>query len=58
MKQDFALRASVDRAIALRRPPPCCIHHTDRGAQYCAQDYQKRFRRYELLPSMSGKGNC
>lgn len=35
MKQDLALRA-LDMAITLRRPPPGCIHHTDRGAQYCA----------------------
>lgn len=57
MKQDLALR-SLDMAIALRRPPPGCIHHTDRGAQYCAHEYQKRLRRHKLLPSMSGKGNC
>ncbi|OCX66840.1 integrase [Thioclava sp. SK-1] len=57
MKQDLALRA-LDMAIALRRPPPGCIHHTDRGAQYCAHEYQKRLRRHKLLPSMSGKGNC
>ena len=36
----------------------CCIHHTDRGAQYCAHEYQKRLRRHKLRPSMSGKGNC
>ena len=57
MKQDLALRA-LDMATALRRPPPGCIHHTDRGAQYCAHAYQKRLRRHKLLPSMSGKGNC
>ncbi|OCX60538.1 integrase [Thioclava sp. SK-1] len=56
MKQDLALRA-LDMATALRRPPPGCIHHTDRGAQYCAHEYQKRLRRHKLLPSMSGKGN-
>lgn len=31
MKQDLALRA-LDMAVALRRPPPGCLHHTDRGA--------------------------
>lgn len=30
MKQDLALRA-LNMAIAIRRPPPGCIHHTDRG---------------------------
>jgi putative transposase len=32
MKQDLALRA-LNMAIAIRRPPPGCIHHTDRGSQ-------------------------
>ena len=57
MKQDLALRA-LNRAIAIRRPPPGCIHHTDRGSQYCAHDHQKLLRKQVLTPSMSGKGNC
>lgn len=57
MKQDLALRA-LSMAIAIRRPPPGCIHHTDRGSQYCAQDYQKMLRRHGFKVSMSGKGNC
>jgi putative transposase len=36
MKQDLALRV-LNMAIAIRRPPPGCIHHTDRGSQYCAR---------------------
>ena len=28
------------------------------SAQYAAYDYQKRLQKYELKPSMSGKGNC
>jgi putative transposase len=57
MKQDLALRA-LSMAIAIRRPPPGCIHHTDRGSQYCAHDYQKLLRKHEFKASMSGKGNC
>ena len=30
--QDLALRAVIV-AIAIRRPPPGCLHHTDRGSQ-------------------------
>ena len=48
----------ADKASPLRKPPPGCIHHTDRGAQYCAHEYQKRLRKHDLVPSMSGKGNC
>jgi putative transposase len=57
MKQDLALRA-LNMAIAIRRPPPGCIHHTDRGSQYCAHDYQKLLRKHGFKVSMSGKGNC
>lgn len=56
MKQDLAIRA-LNMAVALRRPPPGCIHHADRGAQYCAHDYQKRLRLHDFKVSMSGKGN-
>ena len=57
MKQDLALRA-LNMAIAIRRPPPGCVHHTDRGSQYCAHDYQKLLRKHGFKGSMSGKGNC
>lgn len=40
MKQDLAIRA-LNMAVALRRPPPGCIHHTDRGSQYCAPNTRR-----------------
>ena len=57
MKQDLALRA-LNMAIALRRPLPGCVHHTDRGSQYCAHDYQKLLHKHGFKVSMSDKGNC
>jgi transposase InsO family protein len=57
MKRDLAIRA-LDMAVALREPPSGCIHHSDRGSQYCSHDYQKRLRQHGLKVSMSGKGNC
>lgn len=57
LKQDLALQA-LDRAVALRNPPPGLLHHTDRGSQYCSHDYQKRLRQLSFKASMSGKGNC
>jgi putative transposase len=45
-------------AIAFRAPPKGCIHHTDRGSQYCSHDYQKILRQHGFKVSMSGKGNC
>ena len=38
MKRDLAIRA-LNMAIAFRAPPKGCIHHTDRGSQYCSHDY-------------------
>jgi transposase InsO family protein len=57
MKKDLAIRA-LKMAINLRQPPPGCIHHTDRGSQYCSHDYQKALRKQGFQISMSGKGNC
>ena len=57
MKRDLAIRA-LKMAIAFRAPPKGCIHHTDRGSQYCSHDYQKILRQHDFKASMSGKGNC
>lgn len=57
MKRDLTIRA-LNMAIALRQPPKGCIHHTDRGSQYCSHDYQKLMRQHGFKVSMSGAGNC
>ena len=57
MKRDLAIRA-LNMATALRQPPKGCIHHSDRGSQYCSHDYQKLLRQHGFKVSMSGKGNC
>ena len=54
MKQGLALRA-LNMAIAIRRPPRGGIHHTDRGAQYRAHDYQRLLRQNGLKLSMGEK---
>lgn len=57
LKKDLALSA-LARAITTRRPLPGLIHHSDRGSQYCSDDYRKLIRQAKMLASMSGKGNC
>jgi len=57
MKKDLAIRA-LKMAVALRKPPKDCIHHSDRGSQYCSHEYQKLLRKHGFKASMSGKGNC
>jgi transposase InsO family protein len=57
MTRTLATRA-LNMAIAFRQPPKSCIHHTDRGSQYCSHDYQKILRQHGFSVSMSGKGKC
>ncbi len=57
LKRDLALQA-LQMAILRRRPSAGCIHHSDRGSQYCAYEYQKLLKAHGLVASMSGKGNC
>ena len=32
--------------------------HTDRGNQYCSNDFQKVLKKHKMLSSMSRKGDC
>ena len=49
---------SLLRAMAAKRPAGRLIHHSDRGSQYCAYEYQQILGRFDLKASMSGRGNC
>jgi putative transposase len=49
---------SLTRAVTAKRPPKGLIHHSDRGSQYCAADYQKLLTQFGMRPSMSRRGNC
>ena len=57
MKRGLAM-AALQRAITLRRPPPGLIHHSDRGSQYCSDDYRRLVAASGFIASMSGRGNC
>lgn len=57
MKRGLAMDA-LQRAIDIRRPPPGLIHHSDRGSQYCSDDYRRMLRNNGFIASMSGRGNC
>ena len=49
---------SLLRAMASKHPPRGLIHHSDRGSQYCASEYQRILCHFDLKVSMSGRGNC
>lgn len=49
--------AALEAAIESRKPPPGCIHHSDRGAQYAAEDYRNMLAEHGLRGSMGRRGN-
>ena len=49
--------AALQAALADRRPPPGCIHHSDRGVQYACDEYVKLLTEAGLRISMSRRGN-
>ena len=48
---------ALKAAIASRKPAPGCIHHSDRGSQYAAEDYRKELAKHGLKGSMGRRGN-
>jgi putative transposase len=57
MTKELTITA-LEKAIQYRKPHSGCIHHSDRGSQYCALDYQIAVKAAGMRASMSGKGNC
>jgi putative transposase len=49
---------SLFRAVASQRPLAGLIHHSDRGSQYCAAEYQGLLKQFKMRASMSRRGNC
>jgi putative transposase len=57
MKVTLAKEALV-MAYFRRRPDRGLIHHSDRGSQYAANEYQSQLKQYGMTCSMSRKGDC
>lgn len=49
--------AALQAAIARRKPPPGCVHHSDRGVQYAAERYRGLLAANGLIGSMGRRGN-
>ena len=56
MKKDLVLSA-LRMAITTRQPEEGLLHHSDRGAQYCSNDYIDVLQENKIKISMSRKGN-
>jgi len=48
---------ALRRALALRRPAPGLVHHSDRGIQYACREYVNVLEEHGILASMSRPGN-
>ena len=49
---------AVLMAIWKRKPAPGLIFHSDRGSQYCSNNFQRLLKTHGILSSMSRKGDC
>ena len=49
---------ALQMALTIRQPPPGLMHHSDRGSQYASADYQALLTQFQMIGSMSRKGNC
>lgn len=49
---------ALKRALWRRRPLEGLIFHSDRGVQYCCEDFRKETKENSITQSMSRKGNC
>jgi transposase InsO family protein len=49
--------AALKPATERRKPPPGCVHHSDRGSQYAAEGYRDLLTANGLIGSMGRRGN-
>ena len=56
MRKELALNA-LNMAVTTRQPREGLIHHSDRGSQYCSNEYIDRLNDVEAEISMSRTGN-
>jgi putative transposase len=49
--------AALERVVALRRPLPGCVVHTDRGSQYASEKHRALLAARGPVGSMSRRGN-
>ena len=49
---------ALQMAAAHRQPGEGVLHHSDRGSQYAAHNYQRLLASHQMVCSMSRKGDC
>ena len=57
MKTEMVIEA-LDRAVKRNQPQKGLIFHSDRGSQYASYLFRDKLKEYDMISSMSRKGNC
>jgi transposase InsO family protein len=57
MSSDIVLDA-LSSAIQRRKPKGRVLFHSDRGTQYTSDKFREAIERFNMISSMSGKGQC
>lgn len=57
MRKSLVIEA-LDMAVLNRSPGEGLVYHSDRGSQYASYEFRNRLASYEMLSSMSAKGDC
>lgn len=57
MPKELVLSA-LRQAYFRRKPGPGLIFHSDRGSQYCSEEFRKLLANYGMIQSQSRKANC
>lgn len=50
--------SALTMAYKRQNPKKSVIHHSNRRVQYASHEYQKLLEKYQMVGSMSRKGNC
>jgi len=56
--QTGLVKDAITMAWFRRKPEPGLIFHSDRGSQYCSDEFQEALKAWGMRSSMSRKGNC
>jgi len=50
--------SALKKAVAARITKNPLVHHSDRGLQYCAVEYQEELNKHNIVPSMTDGYDC
>lgn len=52
------ISSALRQAVIHRKPIVGLVHHSDKGSQYTSTDFNIQLKKYGMVSSMSGTGNC